>query len=88
MIATQLNSVIVRNPPSVSSGALPPMYVGQAFSHQFAVTGGQTPYGAWSVMGGALPPGLTLNATTGVLSGTPSTAGPYEFTVGIPDANG
>ena len=56
MIATQLNSVIVHNPPSVSSGAL--------------------------------PPGLTLNATTGVLSGTPSTAGPYEFTVGIPDANG
>lgn len=88
MIAQQTNSVVVNNPPSISSGALPPLYVGQAFTHQFTVTGGQSPYGSWSLASGAFPPGLTLNATTGVLSGSPTTAGPFEFTVAIPDANG
>jgi len=34
----------------------------------------------WSVTGGNLPPGLTLNATTGVVSGTPTTPGTYSFT--------
>lgn len=33
-----------------------------------------------------LPPGLELDTTTGILSGTPSTAAPYSFTVGVNDA--
>ena len=36
--------------------------------------------GVWSVSGGTLPPGLTLNPA-GLLSGTPTTAGSYIFTV-------
>jgi hypothetical protein len=35
----------------------------------------------WSVTTGALPPGVTLNATTGVYTGTPTAAGDYSFTV-------
>jgi hypothetical protein len=31
----------------------------------------------WSIVSGALPPGLTLNPTTGVVSGTPTTEGVY-----------
>jgi hypothetical protein len=36
---------------------------------------------AWSITAGALPPGVGLGATDGVLSGTPTTVGPYTFTV-------
>ena len=35
----------------------------------------------WSVVSGSLPPGLILNPSTGVISGTPSLAGQYQFTV-------
>ena len=35
----------------------------------------------WSVSSGSLPAGLSLNASTGVIAGTPSTAGTYTFTV-------
>ena len=45
------------------------------------------PY-AYSVSAGALPPGLTLNASTGVISGTVDAAGSYSFTIQALDVNG
>jgi hypothetical protein len=35
----------------------------------------------WTLLSGTLPPGVTLNSTTGVLSGTPTTVGLYSFTI-------
>ncbi len=58
--------------------------VSQAFSRQFVGSGGTEPYD-WSVSAGSLPPGLALSAG-GLLSGTPSQAGNYSFTVLLADS--
>ena len=42
----------------------------------------------WSVVSGALPAGLTLNATTGVISGKATTIGTYAFTAQVRDSQG
>ena len=57
------------------------------YSQALSASGGLAPY-AYAVTAGALPAGLTLNAATGTISGTPSLAGSYSFTVTATDANG
>ncbi|MBN9662525.1 MAG: putative Ig domain-containing protein [Acidobacteria bacterium] len=59
---------------------------GTAYSQTLGVSGGTAPY-TFSVAGGSLPPGLSL-AASGVLSGTPTVAGTYTFTVLVTDATG
>ncbi|HEY1497655.1 MAG TPA: putative Ig domain-containing protein [Candidatus Solibacter sp.] len=61
--------------------------VGNPYSATFAVTGGIAGY-SFSVSSGSLPAGLTLNTSTGVLSGTPTTAGTYTFTTTVRDSKG
>jgi hypothetical protein len=65
----------------VFTAATPPATatVGAAYTYTFAATGNPTP--TFRVSSGALPAGLGLNTTSGVLSGTPTTAGPATFTV-------
>jgi hypothetical protein len=46
---------------------------------------GGTPAYTWSVTAGALPAGLTLAATTGIISGTPSANGTSNFTATVTD---
>lgn len=48
--------------------------VGTAYSAQFTASGGTGPY-TFSIVSGALPAGLTLNSSTGAITGTPTTAG-------------
>jgi hypothetical protein len=47
---------------------------------------GSVPPLNWSVSAGALPTGLTLNATTGIISGTPSGSGTSNFTLHVTDS--
>jgi hypothetical protein len=58
-----------------------------AYSHTFTTTGGTGPF-TWTITAGELPPGLTLNSSTGVLSGTPTLPGTYTFTITVADASG
>ena len=57
--------------------------VGAVYRQTLTFTGGPAP-GTYSIVSGALPPGLTLDAS-GVISGTPTSAGSYTFTVGVRD---
>lgn len=70
---------------AVSTPNLPRGTVGIAYSQQLAATGGTTPY-SWSLAAGALPTGLGL-PTSGLLSGTPTTAGSFTFTVQVADSS-
>ncbi|HYC88271.1 MAG TPA: S8 family serine peptidase [Thermoanaerobaculia bacterium] len=57
-----------------------------AYSQSFVASGGVPTY-IYAVTVGSLPPGLTLSVA-GLLSGTPTAAGTYSFTVQATDANG
>ena len=65
--------------PTITTDTLPNGKVGEAYSHTLTADG-TTPI-TWSVSGGALPEGLTLNETTGEISGTPTAEGTAKFTV-------
>jgi hypothetical protein len=61
----------IRMALAITTASLPNAVVGTAYSTTLAASGGTTPY-AWSILSGALPAGLSLNASTGVISGTPT----------------
>ena len=50
-------------------------------------SGGASPY-SWSVSAGKLPDGLKLNSSTGKITGSPSKAGTFNFTLKAKDKNG
>ena len=81
LLATASAAVTV-NPASLPNGT-----VGTAYSRTISATGDVAPY-TYSVSAGALPAGLTLNASTGVLAGTPTTAATSNFTIQATDSNG
>ena len=79
-------TLTVSVPLQIASTALPNAIKGVAYSFQLVGDGGVAPY-AWSRSSGALPSGLTLNTTTGVISGTPTVSGTFSYAVKITDKN-
>jgi hypothetical protein len=85
--ATGNLSITISAPLIVTTALLPGGVVGSLYNQILTATGGLTPYN-WSITSGSLPSGLTLNALTGGITGTPATAGTSTFTVQVQDANG
>ncbi|MDX2080399.1 MAG: S8 family serine peptidase [Terrimicrobiaceae bacterium] len=62
--------------PAITSPSLAGGTVGSSFSYQITASNGPTSYGATG-----LPPGLSVNTASGLISGTPTTTGTYNATV-------
>jgi hypothetical protein len=69
---------------AVTTTGLPGGVVGTAYSATLTASGGTAPY-TWAVTVGTLPAGLSLASSTGVISGTPTTAATSPFTVQATD---
>jgi hypothetical protein len=82
-------SVTINANPSVAvaitTGSLPAGSVGISYHGQLQAAGGTAPY-SWSVIAGLLPEGLTLGSD-GTISGTPTAAGSFDFTVEVADSD-
>src|SRR5215469_5894579 len=70
---------------SLVSSPLPTATAGQTYT-QPVVSGGTPPY-TLSVTSGTLPAGLSFSGATGVLTGTPTTAGTFSFGVQVTDSS-
>ncbi|MBL8222077.1 MAG: putative Ig domain-containing protein, partial [Bryobacterales bacterium] len=79
-------SVIAPN-LTITTQSLPAGATGQSYSSTVAASGGAQPY-TFSITIGSLPTGLTLNSTTGAITGTPTAQGGFNFIIQVRDANG
>lgn len=73
-------TLVIRGVLEVTTTTLVEGAEGASYSDTLQATGGERPY-RWSVSAGSLPSGLSLNASTGVISGTPASSGAPSFTV-------
>ena len=72
-------------PPVITSTSLPDGQVGTAYSSTLTGDQGIVPY-TWSVVGGVLPAGLTLDPLTGLIGGTPTVPAEADLTFQITDS--
>jgi hypothetical protein len=73
--------------PVVATSALNDATTGNTYSQKLSASFGTAPY-TWSLVPGqgSLPPGLSLNAKSGLISGTPTMVGTSTFTVQAADS--
>ncbi len=79
---------ITVTPPTlaITPPTLPDGTQGTSYSQAVSASGGTTPY-TYAITAGSLPTGLSLNTSSGVISGTPSGTGTFNLTVTATDAN-
>jgi hypothetical protein len=76
------------NPPlslHIVSASLPDGQIQAAYSFTVQAAGGIPPY-IWSVVGAQLPSGLNLSHSNGTISGIPTLAGAFTFTLHVSDS--
>jgi len=71
-------------PPNITTTTLPNGTVTKPYEQTIQRTGGTAPF-AWSVTG-TIPAGLNFDSATAKISGEPTTAGTFNFTVQVTDA--
>lgn len=76
---TVVDPVVIAGTPGLGT-------VGVAYAFQPTVTGGLAPY-EWFHVAGDLPPGCTINSSTGRVSGTPTSAGTFNYTIRVFSSN-
>jgi putative Ig domain-containing protein len=79
------HSLVVLTDLEVASASVSGGTVGLAYSARLQASGGTSPY-HWSTS--ALPPGLTLESSSGEISGTPTQAGAFNVLVTVTDSDG
>jgi hypothetical protein len=86
-VASPIFTITINPPPplSITSTSMSNGITGTAYSSAIASSGGVPPL-TWSVPPGTLPPGLELNTSSGLISGTPTTAGVYKFFPTVTDS--
>jgi uncharacterized protein (TIGR03437 family) len=72
---------------TITPFGLPDASTGIAYSRNLEATGGSGRYN-FAIIANSLPPGLNLNASSGAITGTPTTTGTYSFQVRVTDSNG
>jgi N-acetylglucosamine-6-sulfatase len=65
---------------------LPSSRIGVPYRFQMQTWGGLAPF-TWTVSTGSLPPGITLDAAGGLISGIPTAKGTYQFSIRIADSS-
>ena len=84
---TYANSLAIVDDVFITTGSLPDATGGTLYSQPLAARGGTNQY-SWSLANGSsLPPGLTLNPTSGTVSGTPTQGGTFTFSVSATDTS-
>jgi hypothetical protein len=79
IVALQASSIAIQSPAALPDGAL-----SNAYKYTELATGGVGSY-TWSISSGSLPSGLSINSSTGAITGTPTTSNNYSFTVQVTD---
>src|SRR5207245_405023 len=84
--AQKLLSIVISAALSITTTSLPPATTGISYSVVLQATGGSPGY-TWSITSGSLPTGLSLLASTGQITGIPTTVGTSNLTVQANDSS-
>jgi Putative Ig domain len=81
-----LSITIAAAPLQITTASLPQGVINTVYSDPTLQATGGTPSYTWSISAGSLPTGLTLNANTGSITGTPTATGTFNFTAKVTDS--
>jgi large repetitive protein len=82
--ATQSYTITIIPTLTITTSSLPAANIGVSYTTSIVASGGLSPY-TFAITTGSLPTGLTLS-TAGVISGTPTAAGSFTFTITVTDS--